>query len=103
MTTRRQQSASELAEQQGRWQRELEQVMKERDLRQIADAQARGLRAGLISALFIMGGILGAGGLLYFRAEVWALATGDPISFATVLLMLAIGSVVTIRAARERQ
>jgi hypothetical protein len=101
MTTRRQ-SATEVAEQNERWQRELEQVIKERDLRMIIDAEARGLRTGLINALLIVAGIIGAAGLLYFRAQVWAWAIGDPVAFVVVMVVLAIGSLLTIRAARER-
>lgn len=38
-----------------------------------------------------------------FREDIWAWATGDPVSFAAGLIGIALGSVLSIRAVRERQ
>lgn len=78
---------------------------READLSLAADDAKRraDLWTGLVNAVLTMAGIVGAGWLLYFREDVWAWATGDPVSFAAGLIGIALGSVLSIRAVRERQ
>lgn len=68
-----------------------------------ADNPEEELVKGLTAIVLILAGIGAAGALLYFREQVWAWATGDPVTFTIVLFMLTVGSVLTIRAARESE
>lgn len=102
MTTR--QSPSELSAQHRELEIELEYAVKERNLLLLVDEERRRLRLwdAIINSALIMAGIVGTAGLLYWRAQVWAWATGDLVSFAVVLFIIAVGSLLSIRLVKGK-
>lgn len=65
-----------------------------------ADA-SQGLREGIFSALLMLAGILGAGGLLYFREPLWLWVTGDWRLFVAGLVAFAVAALWLVRAVRS--
>jgi len=97
-------TTSDLSKQRRQLEIELEYAVKERNLLLLAAEERRRMRlwTAIINSVLFMAGVVGTAGLLYFREQIWGWATGDLVTFAVVLFMLAVGSLLTIRAARKR-